>query len=81
MAVFVQIFAGLFFVLLWLLVLGRILASWFDPAGRSPTSRFLVAVTEPLMAPVRRVLPPTGMFDLSSLLVLVVLGAIWRALL
>lgn len=74
-------FAGILLVLLWLLVLGRVLLSWFDPTGTSALGRFLVQATEPILAPVRRLLPQTGMFDLSGLLVLLVLGAIWRALL
>ena len=60
---------------------GRVLLSWFDPTGSNQVSRFLIQATEPLLAPVRRVLPPAGMFDFSALLVLIVLGALWRAFL
>jgi YggT family protein len=79
--ILVQIVAGTFFALLWLLVLGRVLMSWVDPRGTSSPARVLYSVTEPLIAPVRRLLPPSAMFDFSTLLVLVVLGVIWRALL
>jgi YggT family protein len=34
-----------------------------------PVARFLNAVTEPILAPFRRVIPPAGMFDLSFLVV------------
>ena len=78
---FTQVFVGVFVALLWLLVLGRILLSWFDPTGRSRLGGFLVQATEPLLAPVRRALPPLGMIDISSFLVLIVLGVLWRALL
>lgn len=78
---FVTIFLGVLCFLLWLLVLGRVLLSWFDPAGRSQLSRTLVMATEPFLAPIRNRLPSAGMFDLSSLLVLIVLGAIWGRLL
>ena len=81
MGAFVQIFAGLVFAILWFLVLGRILISWFDPTGRSRLAAFLIQTTEPILGPVRRRLPPTGMFDVSSLLVLIILGALWRAVL
>ena len=81
MGTFVSTFAGVLLVLLWLAVLGRVLISWFDPSASSAASRFLVQVTEPILAPVRRFLPQTGMVDLSGLLVLLVLGALWRALL
>ena len=76
---FAQLFVGM--ALLWLLVLGRIVMSWIDPGGRSRLGAFLIQATEPVLAPVRRVLPPSGMFDFSSFIVLVVLGVIWRALL
>jgi YggT family protein len=78
---FIGVFAGTLLFLLWLCVFGRILLSWFDPTGSSGLARFLVSVTEPVLAPVRRLLPPAGMFDFSSLLVLVVLGALWKVLL
>jgi YggT family protein len=79
--VFVQTFVGVILAILWLLVLGRILMSWVDPTGRSQLGALLIQATEPILAPVRRVLPPMGMFDFSSLLVLLVLGALWRAVL
>jgi len=78
---FLGVFVGMLLFLLWLLVLGRVLLSWFDPTGANQVSRFLIQATEPLLAPVRRVLPPAGMFDFSALLVLIVLGALWRSFL
>ena len=63
----------------WLLVLARLLISWVDPAGRGQVSRFLIQATEPILAPVRRLLPATGMIDWSGFVVLIVLGFLWRA--
>lgn len=63
---------------LWLLILARIVLSWVDPAGRSRFAAFVVRTTEPILAPVRRALPRTGMFDFSPLLVLIVLGVVMR---
>jgi len=65
-------------IAVWLLVLGRVLLSWFDPGGRTQVGAFVVAATEPLLAPIRRVLPPMGMFDLSPMIVLIVLSVLWR---
>ena len=81
MGTFALTFVGVLLALIWVLVLGRVLISWFDPKGSSAVSRFLFQATEPILAPVRRFLPQTGMLDLSGLLVLLVLGALWRALL
>ena len=66
------------FLAIWLLVLGRVFLSWFDPAGRSQLGSFVVTATEPLLAPIQRVLPPMGAVDLSPLVVLIVLGILWR---
>ena len=73
--------AGVLLGILWVLILGRVAMSWIDPRGRTGAARFLVRATEPFLAPVRRRMPSTGMFDLSSLVVLLVLGALCRALL
>ena len=62
---------------LWLLVFGRVLLSWFDPAGRSQLGSFVISTTEPLLGPIRRALPPTGMLDLSPLIVLIVLSILF----
>lgn len=64
---------------LWLLILARVILSWIDPGGRSRFAAFVIGTTEPILAPVRRLLPRTGMFDLSPLLVLLVLGVLMRA--
>ncbi|MGH9102394.1 MAG: YggT family protein [Acidimicrobiales bacterium] len=66
-----------------LILLARIVLSWFPLSPGSPVwpaSRVLHAVTEPVLAPIRRVLPPIGVggmgFDLSPIVVLVVLGVL-----
>jgi len=77
---FVLTFVQLLLITLWALVLGRMLMSWVDPTGRNQLSAFLIRATEPMLAPVRRVLPQTGMIDWSGLVVLLVLGVLLRAL-
>jgi YggT family protein len=67
-------------IALWALVFGRMLMSWVDPTGRNQVSAFLIQATEPMLAPVRRLLPRTGMIDWSGLIVLLVLGFLMRAL-
>jgi YggT family protein len=78
-ALFVANFLRFLLIGLWLLILARVILSWVDPGGRGRFSAFVVQTTEPILSPVRRLLPKTGMFDLSPLIVLLVLGALMRA--
>jgi len=63
-----------------ILIIGRVIVSYVEPAGRSALSQFLIAVTEPVLGPIRRLLPKGGMFDFSPLIVILVLGMIVRYL-
>lgn len=56
-------------LLFWILVI-RALLSWFSQ-GRSPVEYVMHQLTEPLLRPVRRILPPLGGLDLSVLVVLI----------
>mgnify|MGYP000362438306 CR=1 FL=1 len=51
-------------------VLARIILSWVAPDPRNPLVLVVVQITEPVMAPARKLLPPMGGFDLSPILVL-----------
>ena len=78
MADFLRVFIQLFVTVLWLLVIGRVLLSWINPRFEGPIARFLYETTEPLLAPIRRVLPSTGMIDLSPLVLILLLGVLVR---
>jgi YggT family protein len=57
-------------------LLVRIVLSWFplEPGGAMATvNGYLRAVTDPVLDPVRRLLPRVGMLDLSPLVVLIVI--------
>lgn len=77
---FLSTFLRFLLIAVELLILGRVLVSWVDPTGRTPVGAFLITATEPILAPVRRLLPRTGMIDFTPLVVLLVLGAIVRAI-
>lgn len=59
------------FQLFSLLLLARILIGWINLDPYHPIVQFLFRVTEPFLAPVRRILPPAGMFDFSPMVVLI----------
>ena len=67
-------------IALWVLVLARVVLSWVDPTGRSRAATYVVALTEPVLGPVRRILSPSGMVDWSGFVVLLLLGMIIRSL-
>jgi YggT family protein len=53
-------------------ILIRIVFSWVSPYPTNPVSRLAFQLTEPVLAPVRRLLPPTAGLDLSPLVVSIV---------
>jgi YggT family protein len=77
-AVFVSTFINLFLLALFVLVFARVILSWVDPQGRFQATTFIVQTTEPLLVPVRRFLPRTGMVDFSATIVLLILFALMR---
>ena len=61
-------------LLFWMLVLRAIL-SWVSQ-GRSPFDYVLLQLTEPMLAPIRRFIPPLGGLDLSVLVLFLILQAL-----
>jgi YggT family protein len=56
-------------------LLARILIGWIpniDPYN--PAVQILYQVTEPVLEPARRLIPPIGMIDISPIVVFIVLG-------
>ena len=58
----------------------RLLFSWFDPSGRTVVGSFLITVTDPVIVPIRRVMPNTGVFDLSPMVALLVIFVLQQLL-
>jgi YggT family protein len=50
----------------------RVIFSWVSPGAANPVSRLAYRITEPVLAPVRRWVPPVSGIDLSPLLVTLV---------
>ncbi|MCG8707392.1 YggT family protein [Brenneria sp. 4F2] len=59
------------YLIFWILII-RSLMSWISQ-GRSPIEYLLHQLTEPLMAPVRRIIPVMGGIDFSAMAVIVIL--------
>jgi YggT family protein len=56
-----------------LIIFARIVGIWFSPGYGNRWTRLLARLTEPLLGPLRRVIPPAGMFDLSPIVAFVIL--------
>ena len=78
MSEFLRVFFQLLVTVLWFMVIARVLLSWINPRFEGPVARFLFDTTEPLISPIRRVLPQTGMFDWAPLILLLGLGILMR---
>jgi YggT family protein len=63
-----------------LVLLASVLLSWVDLSPDNPFVRVVRQLTEPVLAPVRRVLPAAGGFDFSPLVVLVAIRLLQRLL-
>ena len=61
-------------------LLGRALLSWVDPRQQWAISRMLASVTDPVIAPLRRVIPPIGMIDISFIVAIVLIQVLQRLL-
>jgi len=69
------------FNLLSLAIVVRAIISWFNINPYHPLVVFLDRVTEPILAPIRRIIPPIGMMDISPLVALILLQVIRQVLL
>ncbi len=69
----VYLFLGYLFNVLFFVVLARALVSWFPVRPDNPIVVFLVGATEPLLYPLRRILPRFGAFDLSPMVAMIIL--------
>lgn len=61
-------------------ILIQALMSWISPGQHSPATALLWSINEPLLRPVRNVIPPIGGLDLSPLVIIIGLQVISRLL-
>ena len=58
-------------------VLGRVIMSWVSPRGEDPLTSILYQMTEPILGPIRRILPNFGMFDFSPLILILLMNYLY----
>lgn len=59
----------------------RALMTWISPGETNPLARFLYQITEPVLAPLRRILPKFGGLDFSPFVAVVILQVLVRVVL
>lgn len=62
--------------ILFFAILGSIILSWVAPQSHHPATLLLRQITEPVMAPARRLLPNLGGVDFSPIVVFIVINLV-----
>jgi YggT family protein len=70
---FLEAFITVFFHALTILIFGRVLLSWIPARLPWGLNDFVFTVTEPILAPIRRLLPAAAGMDFSPLIALIVI--------
>ena len=78
MPLFILNFFELLISVLMLLVIARVVVSWLAPTGGGGLVAFIYQATEPILAPIRRVVRPSGGLDWAPLIAMLVLGLLLR---
>ncbi|MCG2769382.1 MAG: YggT family protein [Anaerolineae bacterium] len=69
-------FVSLLFWALKLAILIRVLLSWIRPNPYNPFVQAIYQITELIMGPLRRIIPPLGMIDITPMVALIILQII-----
>ena len=71
---------NLAFTVYTLAFIARSLLPWFRISHYHPVMRFLIRVTEPVLAPLRRYIPPMGGLDFTPMVALILLWIVEQLL-
>ena len=69
-------FINLLVTVLYVAILARVIVSWIPIGPESPFApivRMIYQITEPILGPIRRLIPGLGSFDLSPMIAIIVL--------
>lgn len=73
-------FINVLFYALNLAILIRVILSWVNVSPYHPLVSLIYQITDPIIEPLRRIVPPIGMIDITPLLALLLLQVIQRVL-
>ena len=81
MSAYLLTFIDLLAYALWAAILARVIISWI-PIGEGspfmPLVRMIYQITEPILAPIRSLLPNMGMLDLSPMIAIILMLVVQR---
>ena len=69
---------GYFFLFLYLALLLRVILSWVPGALDTSVGYVIYRITNPILDPLRRVIPPVGGLDITPFIAFLLLGAVQR---
>lgn len=74
---FVANFVDLLVTILTIAIFARIILSWLPIGGTNhPIVALVYQITEPVLAPIRRVVPRIGMFDFTPMVAIISLSLV-----
>lgn len=74
MSDFLRTFLQILFLALDVSIIGRIIMSFIDQTGQMRITQILYEITEPILGPLRRIIPTVAMFDFSPMVALLLLN-------
>ena len=75
---FLPVFINFLYWAFWILILARVILSFTRTSPYHPLVRLVYDLTEPVLAPIRRILPPMSGLDFSPLIALLLLDLLRR---
>ncbi|MFH1749684.1 MAG: YggT family protein [bacterium] len=66
-------------ILIWMIFI-RVIFSWIWPNVENPLIQFLKDITNPILLPIKKIMPKTGMIDFSPLIAVLILDLIRMAI-
>lgn len=73
---FLQAFIPLLFTLYSFMILARVLLTWMPVRPGNPIVQLIIEATDPLLKPLRSVIPPIGMLDITPIVALILLQVV-----
>ncbi len=76
MTEFLLTFLQLLFQILYIAIFVRIILSFIDNGGQMRVTQILYEITEPILGPLRRIIPTVGFFDFSPMVAFLLLNVL-----